>query len=285
VVVNVYRRALALVEGARRRSRTFDHLWRAQERYGDTYAPRLAAAIAYYGFFAAFALSLVAFSILGYVLAGQGAAVGSASAYLHNNLPFLHVEDIRNARQAVAVLSFLGLVLAGVGWVDAMRSSQRAIWRLEQQPGQPVIRRLIDLGMLIGLGLLVALSLSASNGIEDLAPRSAVRWLGPVLSTLVNLAVAAWLLVAVPRVRVSPRRMAAPVVLVGLGVTLLNALGRLVADHTANNPAYRVAGAAAGLLVFLNLFSQLLLFGAALAATSRDGVDRDPDVSGARVGA
>jgi membrane protein len=262
-------RAEALVERTRRRSRTFDHLWRAQERYGDTYAPRLAAAIAYYGFFAAFALSLVAFSILGFVLAGgQGPAVESASAYLRQNLPFLHVEDIRNARQAVAVLSFLGLVLTGVGWVDAMRSSQRAIWRLEQQPGSPVTRRLTDLGMLVGLGLLLTLSLWASSGIQDLAPRSTLRWLGPVLATLVNLVMAAGLLIAVPRLKVSARRMAAPVVLVGLGLTLLTAVGRFVTDHTANNPAYRVVGAAAGLLVFLNLFSQLLLFGAALGATS-----------------
>ncbi len=266
--MNLYRRAVALVERTRRRSRTFDHLWRAQERYGDTYASRLAAAIAYYGFFAAFALSLVAFSILGYVLAGQGAAVESVTAYLQHNLPFLHAEDIRDARQTVAVLSFLGLVLTGVGWVDAMRSSQRAIWRLEQQPGPPVTRRLIDLAMLVGLGLLLALSLWVSSGIEDLAPRSAVRWLGPVLATSVNLVMAAGLLVAVPRLKVSPRRMAAPVVLVGLGLTLLTTVGRLVADHTANNPAYRVAGAAAGLLVFLNLFSQLLLFGAALGATA-----------------
>jgi membrane protein len=274
--VNLYRRTLALIEGARRRSRTFDHLWRAQERYGDTYAPRLAAAIAYYGFFAAFALSLLAFSILGYVLAGQGAAVESVTAYLQHNLPFLHAEDIRDARQTVAVLSFLGLVLTGVGWVDAMRSSQRAIWQLEQQPGPPVARRLIDLGMLVGLGLLLALSLWVSSGIEDLAPRSAVRWLGPVLATLVNLVMAAGLLIAVPRLTVSPRRMAAPVVLVGLGLTLLTTVGRIVANHTANNPAYRVAGAAAGLLVFLNPFSQLLLFGAALGATARPAGTSSP---------
>ena len=41
--------------------------------------------------------------------------------------------------------------------------------------------------------------------------------------------------------------------------------------HATNNPAYRVACATAGLLVFLYLFSQLLLFGAAWAATGTRG--------------
>ena len=60
--------------------------------------------------------------------------------------------------------------------------------------------------------------------------------------------------------------------IVGLGLTLLTSVGRVYVTHTAHNPAYRVVGAAAGLLVFLYLFSQLLLFGAALGATGRGPV-------------
>jgi membrane protein len=253
---------------ARQHSRAFNHVWLAYQRYVENFGPRLAAAIAYYGFFAAFALSLVAFSILGYVLAGNPAAAQSASNYLQQNLPFLSIESISKARQATAVLSLAGLLLTGVGWVDAMRSSQRLMWQLDQQPGNMVVRRLIDLAMLIGLGLLLALSLWISNGIEALVP----KWCGPILSALVNLVMAAGLLVAVPRLSVSPRRMASPVIVVGLGLTLLTTVGRIYVDHTARNPAYRVVSAAAGLLIFLYLFSQLLLFGAALGATGRGNV-------------
>ena len=256
------------VAWCRYHSRAFNHVWLAYQRYGENFGPRLAAAIAYYGFFAAFALSLVAFSILGYVLAGNQAAAQSASNYLQQNLPFLSIESISKARQTTAVLSLAGLVLTGVGWVDAMRSSQRLMWQLDQQPGHVVVRRLIDLALLVGLGLLLALSLWISNGIEALVP----KWCGPVLSALVNLVMAAGLLVAVPRLSVSPRRMASPVVVVGLGLTLLTTVGRIYVDHTARNPAYRVVSAAAGLLIFLYLFSQLLLFGAALGATGRGNV-------------
>jgi membrane protein len=147
-----------------------------------------------------------------------------------------------------------------------MRSSQRLMWQLDQQPGHVLLRRLIDLAMLVALGLLFALSLWAGSRIESVLP----RWCSPVLSAFaVNLVMAAALLVAVPRLSVSPRRMAVPVLVVGFGLTLLTTVGRVYVAHTAHNPAYRVVSAAAGLLVFLYLFGQLLLFGAALAATGR----------------
>jgi membrane protein len=142
------------------------------------------------------------------------------------------------------------------------------MWQFDQQPGPMLVRRLIDLAMLIGLGLLLALSLWISNGIEAIVP----KWCGPILSALVNLVMAASLLVAVPRLGVAPRRMAAPVIVVGLGLTLLTTVGRVYVAHTAHNPAYRVVSAAAGLLIFLYPFNQLLLFGAALGATGRGEV-------------
>jgi len=41
--------------------------------------------------------------------------------------------------------------------------------------------------------------------------------------------------------------------------------------RTERNPAYTVVAGAVGLLLYLYLLNQLLLFGAALAATSRHG--------------
>jgi membrane protein len=289
--VNVIDRATAAWNSAiawsRARSRVFDHVWLARERYNAEFGPRLAAAIAYYGFFAAFALGLLAYSVLGYVLAGNKAAVASVDNWLKHNLPFLNPQEIYNSRNTIAIVGLIGLVFTGVGWVDGMRSSQRAMWDLDQQPGNVFIRRLVDLAMLVGLGLLLALSLWATSGVNDLAgyflhmaigkstSATILRGMGEVSSGLINLLMSAGLMIAVPRLRVTVRRMIGPILLVGLGLTLLNTLGRLYVSHTENNPAYRLAGAAVGLLLFLNLFSQLLLFGAALAATSRRGAVTD----------
>jgi membrane protein len=268
------RRYEQVIERARSRSRAFDHLWRAKDRYGECMGGRLAAGIAYYAFFAAFALAFVAFSILGYALGTYSELEGTVAAYLDRNLPQLEVEQIRQPRGTFAVIGFVGLVLIGVRWVEGLRSSQRLIWGLDQQPGNPVVRRLVDLGMLAGLGLLWALSLWLAGSIERfLTP--ALGWIGAVLGWAVNLVAAAALLAAVPRLRMPARRLLPPALLVATGISLLTTAGQVIVRRTEDNPAYQVVSSVAGLLLFLYLFSQLLLFAAAFAATGGRGPVRD----------
>jgi membrane protein len=61
------------------------------------------------------------------------------------------------------------------------------------------------------------------------------------------------------------------VLLVGTGITLLNTVGRTFVGLVQHNPAYALVVSAVGLLVYLYVFNQLLLFGAAWAATSKHG--------------
>jgi membrane protein len=89
------------------------------------------------------------------------------------------------------------------------------------------------------------------------------------------------LMVALPRLRISPRRLLPPAAAVAVGIFALNTLGGIYIDRVQDNPAYTVVATAAGLLVYLYLFHQLVLVGAAWAATSHHG--RVVDISvGAR---
>lgn len=282
------------VDRLRQSSRTFDHVWRAQQRYSDLLGGRLAAAIAYYGFFAVFALALLAYSVVGYVLAADQNAVATVNKFLQANIPFLDASQIADSRQTVAVIGLVSLVFTGVGWIETLRSSQRAIWHLNQQPGYWFIRRLVDLGILVGVGLLLALSLWVQSGINDsvvpvlfgFTPESVsvgtqeaivntARVIGVVLGLLVNCLLAACLLAGVPRLRMPARRLVPSMLLVAIGLTMLSTAGRLYIDYSAKRPAYQVVGGAVGLLLFLYLFNQMLLFGAALAATSDHGTVQD----------
>lgn len=270
------------VRAACRRWAGFDHFWRARQRYLDLLGGRLAAAIAYHAFFAAFALALVAYAVLGFLLAYNLDLVNQVDAFLRQNLPWLNSDQIKGSRGAVGVVGVIGVLLTGVGWVEALRSSQRLIWEVPQQPGNPVVRRLIDLGMLVGLFLLVGASLLAIDLI-----RTAVEWLtgvrdtaglalfGWLLTAVLNLVLAVALLVAVPRLRMSARRLLPSLALVGLGITLLNTVGRFFIARSASGPVYQLVAGTVGLLVYLYLFNQILLFAAALAATSTHGEVRD----------
>lgn len=274
----------------RRRSRYFDHFSRALLRFWDVQGGRLAAAIAYYGFFAIFALLLIGYSVFGLLLTNNVELFDIVRDFLRQNLPFLDVQAILDSGKTVGIVGIIGLTFTGIGWVEAIRSSQRLIWRLNEQPGYIGVRQALDLLVLIGLLLLLALSQLAVYGLERL-----LHWLagGFVLSAIsllltvvVNMLLAAALLTVVPRLRMTVRRIAPPVLQVGIGITLLNTFGKSFVSLVERNPAYGLVGSAVGVLVYLYVFNQLLLFGAAWAATSPHGrvVDLSADDKNAPVG-
>ncbi|MFI7425775.1 YihY/virulence factor BrkB family protein [Micromonospora sp. NPDC049836] len=266
------------IDAARGRLPAFDHLWRAGTLYADLLAGRLAAAIAYYGFFAVFALALVAYWIFGTILQDNAEVSEAAADFLAGNLPFLDPQQIAESSNTVGVVGLIILVVTGIGWVEAIRSSQRLMYGLNQQPGNLVIRRLVDLGVLVAVFVLLGVSVAAVDALESLL-RFLLRSTGSVglttvsavLSVLVNAVLAVALLVAVPRLRMSRRRLRPVVLVVAIGITLLNTVGRYYVVRTERNPAYTVVTTAVGLLLYLYLLNQLVLFGAALAATSRYG--------------
>ncbi|WP_320065777.1 YhjD/YihY/BrkB family envelope integrity protein [Micromonospora sp. RTGN7] len=262
----------------RHRSRAFDHLWRAGTLYTESFGGRLAAAIAYYGFFAVFALALVAYSVFGAILEDNPGVSETADDFLGENLPFLDPQQIAQSSGAVGVVGLIILVFTGIGWVEAIRSSQRLIYGLNQQPGNLVVRRLVDLGVLLLVFVMLGLSVAAVDALESLL-RFLLRSTGSVgltvvsavLSVLVNAVLAIAFLVVVPRLRMSRRRLRPVVVTVAVGITLLNTVGRYYVVRTERNPAYTVVAGAVGVLLYLYLLNQLILFGAALAATSPYG--------------
>ncbi|MDM4722421.1 YhjD/YihY/BrkB family envelope integrity protein [Micromonospora sp. WMMA1363] len=280
--MNVFGRIEADIDrrigGVRRRYGAIDHVWRAGVLYNDMLAGRLAAAIAYYGFFAVFALALVAYSVFGAILEGNDEVTAAVDGFLRENLPFLDPKQIAESSGTVGVVGLIILVFTGVGWVQAIRSSQRLMYGFDQQPGNLVVRRLVDLGVLLVVFVLLGVSVAAVDALESLL-RFLLRSTGSVglttvsavLSVLVNVVLATLLLVAVPRLRLSRSRLRPVVLLVAVGITLLNTVGRHYVVRTERNPAYTVVAGAVGLLLYLYLLNQLVLFGAALAATNRRG--------------
>ncbi len=274
----------------RHRSRYFDHLSRAVVRYIDVQGGRLAAAIAYYGFFAVFALLLIGYSIFGILLDNNEDLFDVVRDFLRQNLPFLDVQAILESGRTVGIVGILGLTFTGIAWVESIRSSQRLIWRLNEQPGYIGVRQALDLLVLLGILLLLAMSQLAVYGLNlllDWMAHGMVRsTAGLLLTVAVNMLLAAALLAAVPRLRMTVRRMAPPVLQVGIGITLLNTVGKSFVGLVQRNPAYGLVGSAVGVLVYLYVFNQLLLFGAAWAATSPHGrvVDLSADDKTAPVG-
>jgi membrane protein len=272
-----------MVGRARRRSRLVDHTCRAAERYFDVLGGRLSAAIAYYAFFAAYSLGVLAYSIVGRLLGpgAEGGALSAVSDYLQTTLPWVAGTARDVGRGQVTVVAAVALIVSGVGWVEALRSSLRAIWCVDQHPGNFLLRRFVDLGMLVGLGLLLGLSLATTDLLERLldryAPQTGVvgRSIGPVLEFVVNVVLASATLTAVPRMRLSLSRWLPPALGIAIGIQVLNTVGRLAIERTQGRPAFAAVAGDVGLLVYLYVLNQVILIGAAFAATAERGTAFD----------
>src|SRR5207244_88687 len=101
------------------------------------------------------------------------------------------------------------------------------------------VRVLIDLLVLVGLGLLLAASLAVTVATTAVASRlvnaartgaTPARWLlatlGLMLGIRVNILLSMAVLTALPRLRMPPRRVLGPALLVAAGLELLKTLGR-----------------------------------------------------------
>ncbi|GAA3412001.1 YihY/virulence factor BrkB family protein [Streptosporangium vulgare] len=269
---------------ARDRCGWFDHLVRAAVHYDRTDAGRLSAGMTYYAFYAIFALALLAFVIMGHVL-DTPAALAQVEGYLSDTFPRLDVQALRDARDTAGVIASFGLPLTGLFWIDSMRSSMRAVWGLEQYPGNFFLRWLIDLSVLVTLGLLLSISLTLSFGaqaaltwlaghtigVDALPAQWALSTVAFVLGICVNLLLSTALLTLPPRLRLSPRRVIGPALVITIGLELLKTIGQVYLNFSSASPAYQVVAGAVGMLLFLKLVNVLILFAASHATTSRHG--------------
>ena len=277
------RRATVAWRSVRRRHGWLDHLARAAVRYDEVDGGRLAAAVTYYAFFATFALALLGIATFGFVL-DDPAVLRSVQQYLAENLPRVDVEALRNARGTVGVVGFIGLPISGWFWVNALRSSIRAVWRLPEYPGSFAVRVVVDLAVLVGLGLLLAASLAVvfgttaaadrlvtAAGMRATPARLLLGTIGLVLGFGTNTLLSMAVLTALPRLRMPVRRLLGPALFFAAGLELLKTLGQLYVQRVETNATYLVVAGAVGLLVFLNIVNQLILFAATLAATGTAG--------------
>jgi membrane protein len=194
------------------------------------------------------------------------------------------------------------LLLTGVGWIGAMRDCLRAVWEIDDvDQGNPVVRKLKDAGLLVGLGGAALVTLTAST-----AGSTAVGWTarlvgisdrgaGGVLLQIAALLVAAlagfllllYLLTLLPGVKPPHRRLVTAAVIGAIGFELLKLLLGSYMKGVASKSMYGAFGVPIALLLWINFTAKLLLFCAAWTATPsrRQTKEGAADVSGEEGGA
>nr|WTB33124.1 YihY/virulence factor BrkB family protein [Streptomyces sp. NBC_00830] len=280
------------------------HAWRSYERLDRVHWTRLAAAITFISFLALFPLIAVAAAIGAAMLSTE--QLNKIEDKVAEQVP--GISDQLGIDSLVAHAGTVGLVAAvlllftGVGWIGAMRDCLRAVWEMDDaDQGNPVVRKLKDAGLLVGLGGAALVTLAAST-----AGSTAVGWTarlvgisergaGGVLLQIAALVVAAladfllllYLLTLLPGVKPPHRRLVLAAVIGAIGFELLKLLLGSYMKGVASKSMYGAFGVPIALLLWINFTAKLLLFCAAWTATPsrRQMKEGARDVSGEEGGA
>jgi membrane protein len=280
----------ARVGAARTRWPWFDHGARAYARHKEVFGGQLAAAISYYGFLSFFPLLALAFAVVGYVSGAYPDAQDAVTRAVEDAFPSLigsgpghiDIEDVIDAKAGAGVIGLVGLLYAGLGWLDALRAALRRVFGTSDLPLGLVKKKAVDVAVLIGLGLALIVSLVVTTlataatrqvlgtvSLDDsLVAVAVLKALSVALALLADTALFAILFSRLSGAHQPWRQVRMAAFLGALGFELLKLVGAFLVVRTTQNPVYATFGVIVGLLIWINLVSQLMMFVAAWAATA-----------------
>ncbi|WP_076261471.1 YihY/virulence factor BrkB family protein [Intrasporangium flavum] len=281
------------------------HAYQSWQRFSDANGNLLAAGVGYFAFFSVFPAVALAFAIFGFVLQGRPDLLAAIADTLNQILPGM-VKTPDNPNGIISIeapssltltvtglVSFVTLLLAGLGWVGALRTGIRGIFGFDKAAGNAVSQKARDLLVLSTLGVAVVVSAVLTSAAGGLASKVA-SWVGlsgngfvvGLAGALVGFAIDTLIMVLLLRV-LSGVRLPWPSVrhaalLGALALTVLKLLGAWLIGRATANPLLGAVALSVGLLVWLNLISRVVLLSAAWAAGRADLSGLEPD--GARPG-
>jgi membrane protein len=282
-------RARDRLRRARDRFPVLDHAVRAYDRHSEVLGNQIAGAITYFGFLSFFPLLALAFSAVGYVSSiypGAPAAITSAVEQAFPSLigsgpSQINIQDVVDAKAGAGLLGILGLLYAGLGWLDNVREGLRRVFGTLGEPLPLLRKKLVDIAVLLMLGLALLLSIAVSSlatrfttyvldqvGLADsLVATGLLKVLAVVLALGVDTVLFAILLSRLSGVHLPWRQVRSGALFAAVGFEVLKLLGTFLIAKTTSNPMYATFGVVVGLLVWINFVSRLLVYAAAWTAT------------------
>ncbi|SFE82281.1 membrane protein [Actinacidiphila alni] len=259
------------------------HAWRAFAHLQTVHWTRLAAAVTFTSFLSLFPL-LALIAAIGAALLSQH-QLDKLQDKIAEQIPGIADQIDINGLVAnagtIGVIAGVTLLFTGIGWVASVRDCMRAVWDKDDEERNPVMAKLIDGGILLGLGGAVLVSLAASGfataavdwtadkaGLADHGPgRVLLTAVGFCIAVLADFLILTYVLTLLPGVE-PPRRSVIVAALIGaVGFELLKLLLSGYLQGVAGKNVYGAFGTPVALLIWFNFMAKLLLYCAAWTAT------------------
>lgn len=270
--------------------------------------PLMAAGMAYQLLFASTALLVIGFSVLGMFLGTDSPLQQSLVQSISRAIPgLLDVGDgnggviplsmLRNTAPFTLASTVAGAVLLFTAWrwVAGTRLAMRRMFELPPAPGLPIASVPRDLAWLVVIGALLLASAAASifasgavravmRGLEDAGWIRYHDWLDGGAQGLltfgvglgVDLLMSLALVRGVSRLKLHRKALGTTLLVGALGAQLLRYAGGEIIARSTDNPYLFSFAVIVGVLLWFNLYGQVLLFAAATGALVQ------ADIRGAR---
>lgn len=278
-----------------------DHLMQMNARYQADAGDRLAAAVTYYWFLSLFPILLIAVFFVNQALGGDAGrqVTDGLKDYLGPATASAVGKVVQDSAGKAGLIGLAGVLLAGLGWVDALREAIRSMWHHERTGGNLVTRKVADIVALVGLFAVIGGSVVVS-GAATAASDSVLTFLGLspksttaevltislsyVVGALIDVAIFLFLFVRLAKVATPVRSILRGVLFGAVGFEVLKFFAAFYIGRTTSKgeATYGTFAVVVGLLVFLNLVSRLVMYTAAFMVTAPyDGDTLPSGTSGA----
>jgi len=290
-------KAKATLAETRRRSRFVDHVFNTLQHYGNVQGNVLAGAVTYFGFLSFFPILALAFAVVGYLSHAYPDARDSLVTAIQQVFPGIVTADgsgntislnqIRDAADIAGIVGFVGVLYSGLGWVSGLRQALQSAFQVPPSRKYSfLVGKGVDLVVLGLLGLVLVLSVGISGVVKGLADK-VISWVGlsgsfvgtPLVWTLgiaLGLAASTLLYFVMYRVLGDPgidaRSLWQGALLGALGFEVLKILVVNVLGAVGGS-AFAPLAIAVTLVVWINYFSRLVMYGASWAMTSELSAD------------
>jgi membrane protein len=280
------------------------HPYRSWERYTQARGKLYAGGVTFVGFFSVLPALILGFTVFGFVLQNRPELFQHVVESVSHTLPGVvrdaeHPDGLLDASNpptpnvltVTGLVSLVTLLLAGLGWVDAIREGVRAMFDQPKQRSKLVLGKLRDLGLLALLGVPVLASAVLSVGVASAASwvldqvgidssTSSAQLMLRVLGVLAVLAADFILMVIILRVMsgltLSRKDVAQGALLGAVGLGVLKLASGLLLAGASRKPLLAGFAVIIGLLIMINLISRVVVLSAAWSATSLDDTGRLP---------
>jgi membrane protein len=285
-------RVKGLIAALRRRSRMVDHVFDMVAHYGNVQGSVLAGAVTYFGFLSFFPLLALAFAVVGYVARWFPNAENSLVTAIQQVFPgivtvngahnTISMRQIKDASNIAGLVGFVAILYSGLGWISGLRQGLQVAFQVPPSQKYNFIKgKGIDLVVMALVGFVLLLSVGISGTLQGLAGKliSAFglsgSWVGAplvwTLGVLLGLASSTLLFFVIYRLLGDPDLSRQPLLRGALlGATGFEVLKLLVVYvlGALGGSSFAPLAIAATLMVWINYFSRLVMYGASWAMTA-----------------